>query len=156
MQSALELIRLNAENTRWQARNIDLTKGYCLTVTDQNHARITFGLDEISQQLDRLFRYLDRADAGKKELQTVNLLVKKNTPVTFHPVEPETDRPIAPPAGPTPSTPPPVQAKAATPIPRAQPVVSTPSPIRAKPENRTGTRSKYPSPTPPVRKPFRP
>jgi cell division septal protein FtsQ len=27
MQSALELIRLNADNTRWQARNIDLAKG---------------------------------------------------------------------------------------------------------------------------------
>jgi len=43
MQSALELVSLNADNTRFQVRNIDLSKGYCLIVTDQRHAKITSG-----------------------------------------------------------------------------------------------------------------
>ena len=78
MQSALELIRLNADSTRFQAQNIDVSKGYCLVVTDQRHARITFGLDHIDNQLSRLYRCLDRAATDHKELQTVNLIVERN------------------------------------------------------------------------------
>lgn len=89
MQSALELIRLNADSTRFQARNIDISRGYCLVVTDQRHAKITFGLDRLDKQLDRLYRCLDRAAADKKELQTVNLIVERNIPVTFY--DPEAD-----------------------------------------------------------------
>lgn len=83
MQAALELVRLNADNTRFQARNIDLAKGYCLVVTDQRRARITFGLDGIERQLSRLNRYLDRAAEERREIQTVNLIVERNVPVTF-------------------------------------------------------------------------
>jgi cell division protein FtsQ len=159
MQSALELVRLNAGNIRWQARNIDLAKGYCLVVTDQNHGKITFGLDDVSGQLDRLFRYLDRAEAEKRELRTVNLLVKKNTPVTFHDPRPDEDE-KSPAAddkaadndGKTPPKPAPAPAvRATTPIPRALPVVPTPSPTKAK----AASRSKA-TPTPVIRKPFRP
>jgi cell division septal protein FtsQ len=158
MQSALELIRLNADNTRWQARNIDLAKGYCLTVTDQNHAKVTFALDDISLQLDKLFRCLDRAEATHRELRTVNLLMARNVPVTFQAPEPS-DVAEAPGAS-TPqsqATPAPAQAKAsATPIPRAVPVSSTPAPSKPAAESRTGSRNKSSSSTPPVRKPFRP
>jgi len=97
MQAALELIRLDADSTRFQAQNIDLSKGYCLIVTDQQRAKITFGLDRIDKQLDRLYRCLDRAAADHKELQTVNLLVERNVPVTFS--EPEAEAPaVEPPA----------------------------------------------------------
>ena len=89
MQSALELIRLNAESTRFQVQNIDLSKGYCLIVTDQRHARITFGLDRLDLQLSRLYRCLDRAAQDHKELQTVNLIVERNITVTFY--DPEAD-----------------------------------------------------------------
>ena len=90
MHAALDLVRLNADSTRFQARNIDISKGYCLVVTDRNRAQITFGLDRIDQQLERLERYLDRARQGQQELQTANLLVERNTPVTFvEPVAPE-------------------------------------------------------------------
>jgi hypothetical protein len=94
MQAALELVRLNADNTRFQARNIDLSKGYCLVVTDQRRAKITFGLDKIENQLFRLNRYLDRAAADKKEIQTVNLVVERNVPVTFYEPEPEWTPPV--------------------------------------------------------------
>ncbi|MEQ1859344.1 MAG: FtsQ-type POTRA domain-containing protein [Chthoniobacteraceae bacterium] len=159
MQSALELVRLDAANTRWQARNIDLSKGYCLIVTDQNHAKVTFGLDGIEQQLDRLFRYLDRADAEKKELLTVNLLVRKNTPVTFH--KPEEDDPAPTPAPPSPpaqdkpkakSTPMPVKVAVAV-APRAVAVPTpTPAATKTKSDSRSNSRTKS---TPTVRKPFR-
>lgn len=89
MQSALELIRLNADSTRFQVRNIDLSKGYCLIVTDQRHAKITFGFDRLDRQLDRLYRCLGRAAEDHKELQTVNLIVERNIPVTFY--DPEAD-----------------------------------------------------------------
>jgi cell division protein FtsQ len=89
MQAALELVRLNADNTRFQARNIDLSKGYCLTVTDQRRAKITFGLDRIENQLLRLNRYLDRAAQDRREIQTVNLIVERNVPVTFYDPEAE-------------------------------------------------------------------
>ena len=91
MQSALELVRLNADSTRFQARNIDLAKGYCLVVTDQKRAKITFGLEDIEKQLGRLYRCLDRAAEDHKELQTVNLIVERNIPVTFY--EPDADIP---------------------------------------------------------------
>jgi cell division protein FtsQ len=89
MQAALELIRLNADSTRFQVRNIDLSKGYCLVVTDQRHAKITFGLERLDNQISRLYRCLDRAASDHKELQTVNLIVERNIPVTFY--DPEAD-----------------------------------------------------------------
>jgi cell division septal protein FtsQ len=83
IQAALELIRLNADSTRWQVRNVDIARGFCLVVTDRSRARITFGLDNIDRQLTRLYRILDYLEPEKREIQTVNLLVERNTPVTF-------------------------------------------------------------------------
>ncbi len=89
MQAALELIRLTSDSTRFQARHVDLSKGYCLVVTAHSHAKITFGLDRIEAQLARLHRYLARAADDQMEIQTVNLIVERNTPVTF------VERPLA-------------------------------------------------------------
>ena len=83
MQAALELIRQTSDSTRFQARHVDLSKGYCLIVTAHSHAKIVFGLDRIDAQLARLHRYLARAAEDQKEIQTVNLIVERNTPVTF-------------------------------------------------------------------------
>jgi cell division protein FtsQ len=83
MQAALELIRLNADSTRFQVRNVDLAKGYCLRVRDRSHAQVTFGLDRVEAQLDRLNRLLDHLEPARREIQTVNLLVERNMPVTF-------------------------------------------------------------------------
>jgi hypothetical protein len=83
IQAALELIRLNADSTRWQIRNVDVSKLYCLIVTDRRHARVTFGLDEIDRHLTQFYRLLDYLEPTHREIQTVNLLVERNTPVTF-------------------------------------------------------------------------
>jgi cell division protein FtsQ len=154
MQAALELIRLNTDNTRFQVRNIDVSKGYCLIVTDQRHAKITFGLDKVDTQLSRLNRYLDRAAQDKKEIQTVNLIVERNTPVTFVEPEPEWTPPAsagepvkAVPA--TPATPEPPVRKAEPVKEKATDASKKPSTPAAKPG--TSTRRA----TPVNRKPFR-
>jgi hypothetical protein len=99
MKAALELIRLTGENpARYQVRSIDVSKGYCMVVTDERHARITFALDDIPGQLNRLAALFANVDAEKKEIQTVNLMVKRNVPVTFVP-PPEADDATTEPAG---------------------------------------------------------
>lgn len=85
-KSALELFRLSATSfmqTRFQIREIDASKGYCLVVTDKNHTRITFGFDRLEEQVRRLEQFLVYADDSKREIETVNLLVQRNIPVTF-------------------------------------------------------------------------
>jgi cell division septal protein FtsQ len=83
---ALELLRLSTRSfmqTRFQVREIDVSKGYCLVVTDKNHTRVTFGFDNLEAQLQRLEQFLVYSDDSKRELETVNLLVQRNIPVTF-------------------------------------------------------------------------
>ena len=47
-KTALELLRLSTRSfmqMRFQIREIDVSKGYCLLVTDKNHTRVTFGFE---------------------------------------------------------------------------------------------------------------
>src|ERR1700686_357988 len=85
VKAALDLIRASAEvlQGRFQIQSIDVSKGYCLTVTDRQHASVTFGTDEIETQLHRLGAVLSYCDKNSRELQTVNLMVQRNVPVTF-------------------------------------------------------------------------
>jgi hypothetical protein len=69
--------------TRFQIREIDLSKGYCLVVTDKNHSKVTFGFDDLDLQLRRLEQFLVYSDDAHREIATVNLLVQRNIPVTF-------------------------------------------------------------------------
>lgn len=85
-KAALELLRLSTRSfmqTRFQIREIDLSKGYCLLVTDKNHTRVTFGFDDLDAQLQRLEQFLVWSDDSKREIETLNLLVQRNVPVTF-------------------------------------------------------------------------
>lgn len=85
-KSALQLLRLSSGSfmqTRFQIREIDVSKGYCLAVTDKNHTRVLFGFDNMETQLQRLEQFLVYSDDSKRELETVNLLVQRNIPVTF-------------------------------------------------------------------------
>ncbi len=89
LKSALDLIRLVSESSlqsRFQVRSIDLSRGYCMVVTNQTLAHITFGLDKIDSQLERLAIFLDRVDQSRRELRTINLLVERNVPVVYAPV----------------------------------------------------------------------
>lgn len=85
-KTALELLRLSTRSSlqmRFQIREVDVSKGYCLLVTDKNHARVTFGFNDLETQLRRLEHFLVYCDDSKQELGTVNLLVQRNIPVTF-------------------------------------------------------------------------
>ena len=91
-KAALELLRLSTRSfmqTRFQIREIDLSKGYCLIVTDKNHSRVTFRFDNLDAQLQRLEQFLIYSDDAHRELATVNLLVQRNIPVTFAKTAPE-------------------------------------------------------------------
>jgi cell division septal protein FtsQ len=85
-KAALDLLRLSTRSfmqTRFQIREIDLSRGYCLVVTDKTHAQVIFGFDNLETQLQRLEKFLVYSDDSKQELATVNLLVQRNIPVTF-------------------------------------------------------------------------
>src|SRR4029434_3807927 len=85
-KTALELLRLSTRSfmqTRFHIREIDVSKSYCLVVSDKNHARVTFALNDLEAQLQRLEQFLVYCDDSKQELETVNLLVQRNIPVTF-------------------------------------------------------------------------
>lgn len=85
-RAALELLRMSTRSfmqTRFQVREVDVSKGYCLLVTDKNHTQVTFGFENLDTQLRRLEQFLVYSDDTKQELSTVNLLVQRNIPVTF-------------------------------------------------------------------------
>lgn len=85
-KSALELLRLTTTSfmqTRFQIRDIDVSKGYCLLVTDKNHTQVMFAFDNLEQQMQRLEQLLVYADDAHREMATANLLVARNIPVTF-------------------------------------------------------------------------
>jgi hypothetical protein len=100
--AALELIKLSVEDLRWQPRVVDVSKGYCLVVSDDRRAKVTFGFDNIEGQLGRLRQLLDYVEPQNRELQSVNLMLERNIPVVFAPppapptlqvVDPKTGKP---------------------------------------------------------------
>lgn len=104
LKAALDLLRLTADKPeQFQACSIDLSRGYCMVVTDQRHAKITFGLEHIDRQIERLGLVLEHVEEGNREIQTVNLLVQRNVPVTFMPVADPNAPDLEPAAAPSPS-----------------------------------------------------
>ncbi|XHR28330.1 MAG: cell division protein FtsQ/DivIB [Chthoniobacteraceae bacterium] len=81
--AALELVQKNSDSNRFRLQSVDLSKGYCLIATDARRAKLTFGLDNIENQLDRLGAVLDYATSQGKEIRTVNLMVEKNIPAVL-------------------------------------------------------------------------
>jgi hypothetical protein len=81
-----------------------------MMVTNQSHMVITFGLDHVDSQLERLGWALDYVERTNKILQTANLMVEHNTPVTFAQAADDagSETPGVPPAAAPQATPPPV------------------------------------------------
>ncbi len=85
-KTALALLRLTTTSfmqTRFPIREIDVSKGYCLLVTDKHHTEVMFAFDDLERQMQRLEQLLVYADDYQREIATVNLLVARNIPVTF-------------------------------------------------------------------------
>ena len=149
IQAALKLVQLNADSTRFQVRNIDLAKGYCLVVTDQRRARITFGFENIETQLDRLNRLLDAIEPTRQEIRTVNLIPERNVPVTFY--DPAQEAAEAEAAAAAESAPPKPEPKASAS--KAAPVGSTKTaPKRSTAATKEKPRPSAKKPTPPPAK----
>lgn len=83
VESALELVLLNNEFNRFRFHAIDLSKGYCMVVSDERYAQLTFGLDDIDKQFERLNALYDYLQNSHQEIQSVNLMVERNMPVVF-------------------------------------------------------------------------
>jgi len=78
------LSELPEEN--FKIRSIDVSKPYAAIVTDSSNARFTFGTlgdADLPAQLDRLRKLLAHCQETGRQIETANLMVSRNTPVTF-------------------------------------------------------------------------
>ena len=153
MQAALDLIRLNTDNARFQPRTLDISKGYCVVVTDQSRRKITFGLDRVDRQVERLMHYLDSIEPTGKKIQTVNLLIERNTPIVFEDPIPE-DPDADPPATTKPGTIKDSKPKTILPLKKGG-ALSTPAPAPASgPAKSSSPSGRSRGPSDSVKKPF--
>lgn len=144
--AALELIKLSAEDLRWQPRVVDVSKGYCLVVTDDRRAKVTLGFDNIEGQLGRLRQLLDYVEPQNRELQSVNLMLERNIPVVFAPppspptlavIDPKTGKPKPGVKGTSPAQLPPLQQGGVSGGVVQPPGGSIPNPVTALPAQAT-------------------
>jgi cell division septal protein FtsQ len=77
-QALLEIPELDLK-----IRSIDVSKEYAAVVTDASHAEFTFGNDDLPSQMDRLKKLLAYYQNIGRTIKTANLMVARNTPVTF-------------------------------------------------------------------------
>jgi len=66
-----------------QVRSIDIQTPYSMLATFTDKSAITFGVDDLEVQLARLDRIRVEARQRRWEIETVNLLVRQNVPITF-------------------------------------------------------------------------
>lgn len=86
IRSALELLHAHQDSlvaARYQIEEVDLSKHFALVVTDQNGAHTMLGLDDMNHQLKKMESILEAAEQRGQKVETMNLLVENNTPVTF-------------------------------------------------------------------------
>ena len=92
VSSALDLLRRARESGEFQISSLDVSKGYCIVAKNQRQTEITFGLDDLDKQLQRLGEVQREAAKMGQDLKTVNVMIARNIPVTFMPPpEPEPD-----------------------------------------------------------------
>jgi cell division septal protein FtsQ len=159
-KAALELLRLTTTSfmqTRFQIREVDVSKGYCLLVTDKNHTEVMFGFDRLDTQMQRLEQFLVYSDDTQREIATVNLLVARNIPVTFAKPVSAVISELEPPSGLAASAheakPAPKETKAAAPEPEIRKAKAVQPTIRKALPYSPGVKKFHSSPPPlPVRK----
>jgi hypothetical protein len=104
MRNALKLLETVAQRPEslLKIRTMDVSKGYRIDVVNDTNSRIIFAASDYEEQLARLQKLLVHCSETGRALETVNLMVRRNTPVTFvmaaaPPVE-EQPAPTRPPA----------------------------------------------------------
>jgi cell division septal protein FtsQ len=85
LKAALNLLAVRARKPEslLNIRSVDITKGYAIEVVDANNSHITFAPQDPASQLDRLQKLLEHCRDTGRQLETVNLIPKKFTPVRF-------------------------------------------------------------------------
>jgi cell division septal protein FtsQ len=78
----LQTIRFSNETTL-SVRTVDISKGFCLEVRDRGDALVIFDIGSYPAQLARLQKLLDHCAETGRELEMVNLIPQRNTPVRF-------------------------------------------------------------------------
>jgi len=66
-----------------RVRTMNISKGFCIEVASDRNARIVFAPEDFSGQLARLRQLIEHCNESGRELESVNLMVRRNTPVTF-------------------------------------------------------------------------
>ena len=67
----------------FRVRSMNIAKGYCIEITTDRNARVTFAPEDFASQLSRLHILLDHCRDTGRELESTNLMVRRNTPATF-------------------------------------------------------------------------
>lgn len=85
LRLALQLIETISRHpeSMLHIRTIDISRGYCIEVINDGNARILFATSDFEEQLARLQQLLTHCNESGRALESVNLMVKRNTPVTF-------------------------------------------------------------------------
>jgi len=85
LRIALALIDTTARHPEslLRIRTLDISKGYCIDVVNDRNAHILFSSEDFEGQLVRLQQLLSHCEETGRNLESVNLMVKRNTPVRF-------------------------------------------------------------------------
>jgi hypothetical protein len=85
LQAALDLLaeRAKEPDSLLDIGSIDITKGYALEVIDQDKAHYTFAPQDPATQLKRVQKLLVNCRDTGRQIESVNLIPKKYTPVRF-------------------------------------------------------------------------
>lgn len=67
----------------FKIRSIDVSREYAAVVTDGANAHYTFGKEDIPGQIERLRKLLNHCQETGRQIDTANLMISRNTPVTF-------------------------------------------------------------------------
>ena len=96
LQAALDLLaeRMKRPGSLLEISSIDVTKGYALEVIDASKAHFTFAPQNPAPQLDRAQKLLESCRDNNRQLESVNLIPKKYTPVRFQLVASSEAKPI--------------------------------------------------------------
>jgi hypothetical protein len=85
LEAALDIISVNQQTTSslLQIRALDITRGYAIEVTNEANAHILFAPKNPIEQIDRLQKLLAHCAETGRQLESVNLIPTKYTPVQF-------------------------------------------------------------------------
>jgi cell division septal protein FtsQ len=90
LKNALTLLREARDQTKTLLviRSLNISKGYCIDALTDQTARVKFASGDFPTQLMKLQRLLEHCRDTGREIESVNLMVAKNTPVKFVMVAP--------------------------------------------------------------------